>query len=149
MAIVCGVGATGIATVVVYSELRYHSKRDNELTPPTNSSRVAMETAWTLIPLLLYMGMFAFGPQLYFDDERQPDNALQVYVVAKQWMWKTQRLDGVREINELHVPVGKPIKLLMISQDVIHSFYVPDFRIKQDVLPGRYTSIWFQADKPG
>ena len=149
MVIVCGAVATGIATVVIYSALRYHRKRDDELPPPTISSSVAMETAWTLIPLLLFMGMFAFGAKLYFDVERPPDNALQVYVVAKQWMWKTQRLDGVREINELHVPVGKPIKLLMISQDVIHSFYVPDFRIKQDVLPGRYTSIWFEADKPG
>ena len=149
MVVVCGTVATAIAIVVIYSALRYHRKRENELPPPSISNSVVMETAWTLIPLLLFMGMFAFGAKLYFDVERPPDNALQVYVVAKQWMWKTQQLDGVREINELHVPVGKPIKLLMISQDVIHSFYVPAFRIKQDVLPGRYTSIWFQADKPG
>jgi cytochrome c oxidase subunit II len=149
LVVVCGAVAVAIACVVIYSALRYHRKREDELPPPSINTSVPMETAWTVIPLFIFMGMFAFGAKLYFDIERPPDDALQVYIVAKQWMWKAQQLDGVREINEMHVPVGQSIKLLMISQDVIHSFYVPAFRIKQDVLPGRYTSIWFRATKPG
>lgn len=149
LVVVCGAVSTGIAFVVLYSAWHYRRKRDNELPPPSISNSVKMEAAWTLIPLFLFMGMFAWGAKLYFDIERPPGDAEQIYVVAKQWMWKTQRPDGIREINELHVPVGQPVKLLMISQDVVHSFYVPAFRIKQDVLPGRYTSIWFRATKPG
>jgi cytochrome c oxidase subunit 2 len=93
--------------------------------------------------------MFAYGAKLYFDIERPPDNAITMYAVGKQWMWKVQHPEGQREINQLHIPVGQPIKLVMTSQDVIHSFYVPAFRTKQDVLPGRYTMTWFEAVKPG
>lgn len=149
LVVVCGTVATAIACVVIYSALRYHRKRDNELPPPFPTNSVPLEAAWTIIPFFLFMGMFAWGAKLYFDIERPPDDARLVYVVAKQWMWKTQQLDGAREINQLHVPVGESIKLLMTSQDVIHSFYVPAFHIKQDVIPGRYTSIWFRATKPG
>jgi cytochrome c oxidase subunit 2 len=98
---------------------------------------------------VLFMAMFFFGLRLYFDIERAPDQSEQIYVVAKQWMWKLQHAGGQREINTLHVPVGQPIRLNLISQDVIHSFFVPAFRIKQDVLPGRYTTIWFKAERPG
>ena len=149
LVVVCGSVATAIAAIVIYCVLRYHRKSENELPPPMPSNNIPLEIAWTAIPLFIFMGMFAYGAKLYFDIERPPDDALQVYVVAKQWMWKTQQLDGAREINELHVPAGQDIKLLMTSQDVIHSFYVPAFRIKQDVIPGRYTSIWFRAEKPG
>ena len=149
LVVVCGTVAVAIAGVVIYSAIHYHRKSENELPPPSISNSVRIETAWTVIPFFLFMGMFAWGAKLYFDIERPPDDALEVYVVAKQWMWKTQQLDGAREINQLHVPVGRSVKLLMTSQDVIHSFYVPAFRIKQDVLPGRYTSIWFRATKPG
>jgi cytochrome c oxidase subunit II len=149
MVALCGTVATAIAAVVVYSAVRYHRKRENELPPHLPTDDVRLETAWTVIPFVLFLGMFTWGTKMYFDIERPPDDALQVYVIAKQWMWETQQLDGAREINELHVPVGRDIKLLMASQDVIHSFYVPAFHIKQDVLPGRYTSIWFRADKPG
>jgi cytochrome c oxidase subunit 2 len=110
---------------------------------------IPAEVTWITIPTLLFLVMFTFGTKLYFDIERAPDNAEDVYVVAKQWMWKLQHLGGQREINTLHVPVGRAIKLNMISQDVIHSFFVPAFRIKQDVLPRRYTTIWFKAMKPG
>ena len=149
LVVVCGSVASAIAAIVIYCVLRYHRKSENELPPPMPSNNIPLEIAWTAIPLFIFMGMFAYGAKLYFDIERPPDDALQVYVVAKQWMWKTQQLDGAREINELHVPAGQDIKLLMTSQDVIHSFYVPAFRIKQDVIPGRYTSIWFRAEKPG
>jgi cytochrome c oxidase subunit 2 len=99
--------------------------------------------------LVLSLGMFVWAATVYFRIERPPADATEMYVVGKQWMWKIQHPEGQREINQLHVPVGRTIKLTMTSQDVIHSFYVPAFRIKQDVLPGRYTTIWFQATKAG
>jgi cytochrome c oxidase subunit 2 len=145
---VCGLVATGIAVFVVFAAIRYRRRRDNEL-PPQISGNIRLEIAWTAIPLLIFMGMFAWGATLFVDLRQPPRNATEIYVVAKQWMWKLQALDGRREINELHVPVGRPVKLIMTSQDVIHSFFVPAFRVKQDVLPNRYTTLWFQPDKPG
>jgi cytochrome c oxidase subunit II len=93
--------------------------------------------------------MFAWGAVIFFDARTPPQDATEIYVVAKQWMWKLEHPEGQRELNELHVPVGRDIKLIMTSQDVIHSFYVPAFRLKQDVIPGRYTTMWFKATKPG
>ena len=93
--------------------------------------------------------MFVWGASVFFAMSRPPDETLNIYVVGKQWMWKFQHLDGQREINELHVPVGRAVKLIMTSEDVIHDFFVPAFRVKADVLPGRYTTIWFQADQAG
>jgi cytochrome c oxidase subunit 2 len=90
-----------------------------------------------------------WGAVVFFHAQRPPKGAIEIYAVGKQWMWKFQHMDGQREINELHVPIGQPVKLTMISQDVIHSFFVPAFRVKQDVLPGRYTTVWFQATKTG
>jgi len=110
---------------------------------------LALELTWTLIPFGLAMVMFFWGAQVYLAIARPPDDALPVYVVGKQWMWKIQHLEGRREINELHVPVNRAVKLTLTSEDVIHSFFVPAFRIKQDALPGRYTTLWFQATKPG
>ncbi len=148
MVIVCTLTATCIAGVLIYSAIRFHRQRENQMGSQRRYN-IPAEIAWTVIPFFAFMGMFAYGAKLYFDIERPPDNAIPVYVVAKQWMWKLQHPSGQREINELHVPVGQPIKLTMTSQDVIHSFFVPAFRIKQDVLPGRYTSIWFEATRPG
>ena len=145
---VCGVVATGIAVLLIYWTIRYHRRRADEL-PEQIEGNIKIEAAWTVIPLILFLGMFGWGAKLYFEIERPPANARTVYVVAKQWMWKAQYATGQREINTLHVPVGEPVQLIMISQDVIHSFFVPAFRIKQDVLPRRYTAIWFQATKPG
>ncbi|MGH9554276.1 MAG: cytochrome c oxidase subunit II, partial [Terriglobales bacterium] len=104
---------------------------------------------WTVIPLLIALTMFGWGASIFFAMNRPPRGALEIYAVGKQWMWKFEHTGGQREINELHVPVGRDVKLNMISQDVIHSFYVPAFRVKQDVLPGRYTTLWFHATKPG
>jgi cytochrome c oxidase subunit 2 len=112
-------------------------------------SGFALEILWSVIPFGITMVMFTWGASVFFKMHRPPDNALQVYVVGKQWMWKMQHMEGQREINELHVPVGRPVKLTMTSEDVIHSFFVPDFRVKQDVLPGRYTTLWFEATKVG
>jgi cytochrome c oxidase subunit 2 len=109
----------------------------------------ALEITWSVIPLGIFMVIFSWGAVIYFHERTPPRAASEVYVVAKQWMWKLQHQEGAREINELHVPVGRDVKLIMTSQDVIHSFYVPAFRIKQDVLPGRYTTAWFRATRPG
>jgi len=108
-----------------------------------------LEVTWSVIPLGIFLFIFVWGAFLYFRERTPPRSATEVYVVAKQWMWKLQHEEGQREINELHVPVGRDVKLIMTSQDVIHSFYVPAFRIKQDVLPGRYTDLWFRATKAG
>ena len=108
-----------------------------------------LEITWSVVPLFIFLVIFAWGAFIYFQERTPPRDATEVYVVAKQWMWKIQHPEGQREINELHVPVGRDVKLIMTSQDVIHSFYVPAFRIKQDVLPGRYTTVWFQRDQAG
>jgi cytochrome c oxidase subunit 2 len=102
-----------------------------------------------VIPLALVMVAFFWGASVYFTIARPPDGALEIFVVGRQWMWKFQHPDGQREINELHVPVGKPVKLTMASEDVIHSFFVPAFRVKHDAVPGIYTTVWFEATKPG
>ncbi|MEO8603054.1 MAG: cytochrome c oxidase subunit II [bacterium] len=108
-----------------------------------------LEVAWSIIPFGITMVIFFWGAWLFFAQARPPDNAHEVFVVGKQWMWKLQHMEGRREINELHVPVGQSVRLTMTSEDVIHSFYVPAFRTKFDVLPGRYTTAWFNATKPG
>jgi len=108
-----------------------------------------LETAWSVIPFGVMLTFFIWGAVIYFRERTPPTNATEVYVVAKQWMWKIEHMEGQREINELHVPTGQNVKLIMTSQDVIHSFFIPAFRIKQDVLPGRYTTLWFNATKPG
>ena len=108
-----------------------------------------LEVTWSIIPFFVFMVIFAWGAIVYFKERTPPADSTEVYVVAKQWMWKVEHAEGQREINELHVPVGRDVKLIMTSQDVIHSFYIPAFRIKQDVLPGRYTVEWFKATKPG
>src|SRR5271165_828737 len=108
-----------------------------------------LEITWSVIPFFVMLTFFVWGAVIYFRERTPPADSTEVYVVAKQWMWKFEHLEGQREINELHVPTGQDIKLIMTSQDVIHSFFVPAFRLKQDVLPGRYTVAWFRATKPG
>lgn len=108
-----------------------------------------LELTWTLVPFGVFMIFFIWGASIYMAEATPPRDSLQIYVVAKQWMWKIQHEQGQREINSLHVPMDRDVRLTMISQDVIHSFWVPEFRIKADVLPGRYTTIWFRANKTG
>jgi len=107
------------------------------------------EVAWTAVTLLVFVGLAVWGADLYLRLYNPPPDALQIFVVGKQWMWKAQHPGGQAEINELHVPAGQDIRLVLASQDVIHSFYVPALRIKQDVVPGRYETMWFRADRPG
>ncbi len=137
-----------VVILVVIFSLKYKRKKATEIGVPIHGS-VALEIVWTLIPLVLAMVMFAWGAVIYMDFRRAPSNTMDVYVIGKQWMWKLQHADGRREINELHVPLGRDVKLIMASEDVIHDFSIPNFRIKMDVIPGRYTTLWFRATKTG
>jgi len=145
---VAGFFSVLIFTLVLIFAIRYRRRVGNRTATQIHGS-TALEIVWTVIPLVLTMVMFGWGAVLYVRNARAPAGSLEVYVVAKQWMWKLQHPEGNREINELHVPSGVPIRLVMTSEDVIHSFYVPAFRIKQDVLPNRYTTMWFQPTRPG
>ena len=133
---------------IFYFAVRYRRRSENEL-PPVVHGGMTLEILWTVIPFGLTMVMFTWGAAVFFDESRPPDDAMQIYAVGKQWMWKLEHLEGQREINELHIPMGRAIRLTMTSEDVIHSFFVPAFRTKQDVVPGRYSTIWFQPTKPG
>ena len=137
-----------IAGLVVIFAIKYRRSEHDEVGVAIHGS-LALELLWTVIPFGIAMVMFVWGAKVFFDMTRPPTGAMEIYVVGKQWMWKVQHLDGQREINELHVPVGRPVKLTMTSEDVIHSFYIPAFRVKQDVVPGRYTTMWFEPTKAG
>jgi cytochrome c oxidase subunit 2 len=136
-----------IFILILVFAINYRRSRGREAEQIEGSN--ALELTWTGVPLLIFLGIFVWGAVIYFKEMTPPEDSAEIYTVAKQWMWKFQHLEGQREINELHVPVGRDVKMIMTSQDVIHSFYVPAFRIKQDVLPGRYTTAWFRATKPG
>jgi cytochrome c oxidase subunit 2 len=128
----------------------YWYRRENRVNRRIDYSGVwKLEAAWALIPLVIAMLLFAYSAAFYFRQRHPPETAREIHVIGKQWMWKLQHPEGKREINSLHLPVGVPVKLLMTSQDVIHSFFIPSFRLKQDVLPGQYTTLWFTATKPG
>jgi cytochrome c oxidase subunit 2 len=138
-----------ILVLIVYFALKYRHGAHVDRSQRPGQRYWILEITWSLIPLGLTMIMFGWGADLFFKVHHPPPDCIEIHVLAKQWMWKIQHAGGKQEINSLHVPVGKPVKLRMISEDVIHSFFVPNFRIKQDVLPGRYTTIWFQPTKTG
>jgi cytochrome c oxidase subunit 2 len=137
-----------IASLIVYYAVKYRRRAPNSIGVVAHGG-MTLEIAWTVIPLLITLTVFVWGASVFFAMSRPPDETLNIYVVGKQWMWKFQHLDGQREINERHVPVGRAVKLIMTSEDVIHDVFVPAFRVKADVLPGRYTNIWFQPTRPG
>src|SRR6185312_8886936 len=137
-----------ISGVIIFFVIRYRRRTPHEIPRPIAGSHT-LETLWSVIPFVISMSFFVWGAALYFRQSRVPKNALEVYVVGKQWMWKFQHSTGQREINELHVPVGRKVKLIMTTEDVIHDLYFPAFRIKTDVVPGKYTTEWFEATKPG
>jgi cytochrome c oxidase subunit II len=145
--IVSGLMTLLIFVAVAYFAARYRYRRGVPAEQIEGS--IPLELTWSIIPFFVFMAIFAWGAVVFFRGRTPPRDSTEVYVVAKQWMWKLEHAEGQREINELHVPVGRDVKLIMTSQDVIHSFYVPAFRMKQDVLPGRYTMAWFHATKPG
>ena len=140
--------ATLILILIIAFAVKYRRRSDDEQPRPI-SGNLGLEILWTLVPLSLTLVMFVWGARLFFITFYPPTDALEINVVAKQWMWKVQHAEGRSEIDELHIPTGRPVKLIMTSQDVIHDFFVPAFRVKNDVLPGRYTTLWFEATKPG
>ncbi len=149
--VVVSVIMTAAIFVTVFGfAIKYRKKSDTYIPPPMHGSTV-LEITWSVLPFLVMLVMFAWGTKIYFDEYTIPltNDAIDVYVVGKQWMWKVQYPEGMREINELHVPVGRKVRLTMASEDVIHSFFVPAFRLKRDVVPGRYNTTWFEATKPG
>ena len=138
----------GITIAILYFAVRYRRRSPDERPAEIHGS-LALELVWTLIPLGIVMVLFVWGAKVYFHMNRPPDDAMTVSVVGKRWMWKLQQPTGQREINELHVPVGRAVRLVITSEDTIHSFYVPAFRIKRDAVPGRYSQAWFRATKTG
>jgi cytochrome c oxidase subunit II len=145
--IISGMITLLIFVAIVYFAARYRYRKGVPAEQIEGS--IPLELTWTIIPFGVFLVIFAWGAVVFFQSRTPPRDSTEVYVVAKQWMWKLEHAEGQREINELHVPVGRDVKLIMTSQDVIHSFFVPEFRMKQDVLPGRYTVAWFRATKPG
>ncbi len=142
-----------VMTVVIFFFVGFFAfkyRRRSELTAPRQSTAPFLEIAWSVIPFLVMLVMFAWGTKLYFQNYTPPrKDTLDIYVVGKQWMWKVQHPGGQREIDELHVPTGRAVKLTLASEDVLHSFYIPAFRLKHDVVPGSYQTYWFEATKPG
>jgi cytochrome c oxidase subunit 2 len=141
------VGLTLVGTLVFGFAIRYRKERNPVATQVEGST--LLEATWTIIPLALFLIVFVWGALLYFRIYTPPPNSMNIYVVGKQWMWKAEHPGGQHEINALHVPTGQPIQLTMISQDVFHSFSIPDFRVKREVIPGRYSTVWFEATTPG
>jgi len=140
-----------IAVLVVYFAIKYRRKDDSVPAPVDEHSigGMILEIVWSVIPLGLSLVMFAWGASIFFTESKPPADAMEVFVTGKQWMWKIQHNEGAREINELHIPINRDIRLTMTSEDVIHDFYVPAFRTKADVLPGRYTTEWFRPTQLG
>jgi cytochrome c oxidase subunit II len=144
----CGAVAVLVCLTIVFFCIRYRRGSDADRSPPKWRQR-PFELTWTAVPFFIFLGLFFWAADVFFGMSRPPENATEIYVIGKQWMWQIQHPDGRREINELHIPVGQPVKLIMTSEDVIHDFFVPEFRNKQDVVPGRYTTEWFTPTKAG
>jgi len=145
---VCLFFAVGVTIAIVWFFFRYHRRGKNEVGIPLHGDS-RLETLWIVVPLMLAMAMFSWGAVIYVDYRHMPKDTLDIYMIGKQWMWKAQQPNGIREINELHVPVGRNVRMILASEDVIHDFYVPAFRVKMDVVPGHYNTMWFRPTKPG
>lgn len=137
-----------IVAAIFFFAVKYREK-EKYATPEEMHGSIVLETVWSIIPFVISMTIFLGGAYVYYNQYRLPEDGMDVYVVGKQWMWKLQHETGHREINELHVPVGRNVKLTMTTEDVLHDFSIPAFRTKADVVPGRYTYLWFNATKPG
>ncbi len=134
--------------MVIVFAIKYRRRSEDEQ-PEQNHGNLALELSWTIIPLFIALFVFLVGADIFFRLHKSPDDPLEIYAVGKQWMWKIQHESGKREINTLHVPKGQPVRLTMTSEDVLHDFFIPAFRVKNDVLPGRYTTLWFEATQTG
>jgi cytochrome c oxidase subunit 2 len=137
-----------VGFLVVFFAVKYRRRHPDDVGADIHGSLV-LELTWTIIPLILSMVMFGWGASLFFRMSRPPANAMDIYVVGKQWMWKVQHPEGKREINELHVPIGRPVRITLGSEDVIHDYGIPAFRTKMDAVPGRLTTMWFTATVAG
>ena len=137
-----------IATLVVSFAIKFHRRHPDEVGAQVHGGLV-LELAWTFVPFVIAMVIFFWGAKVYMVMASPPAETLNIYIVGKQWMWKVQHTTGQREINQLHVPVGRPVKLIMTSEDVIHNFSIPAMRVKADVIPGRFVQIWFEPTRPG
>jgi cytochrome c oxidase subunit II len=151
--VLSGVVALAVAVLIVWFAIRYRqgsaAKRTLADAAEREKTMRRIEIVWTVVPVVLFLVMFVWSARVYYRSVAVPKDALPIYVVAKQWMWHAEHPGGEREIDELHVPADRPVELVMTSQDVIHSLSIPAFRVKQDVLPGRYTTLWFTANRPG
>lgn len=136
----------GIAAVVFI--IKYRRRRIDEI-PEQVEGAMLLEITWTVIPFLITLVIFGWGAKIYYEMYTEPKEAMEIFVTGKQWMWRAQHPDGIREINQLHLPVGQRVKLTMTSEDVLHSYFIPAFRTKTDVVPGRYTTTWFTPTKAG
>jgi cytochrome c oxidase subunit 2 len=145
---VCAFFTVLVVALVAYFTIKYRRRSPDDVGADIHGS-LALELTWTFIPTVLALIMFVWGANLFFYLSKPPRNAMELYVVGKQWMWKVQHPEGVREINEMHVPIGRPIRLTMGSEDVIHDYSIPAFRVKMDVVPGKLTTMWFEATTPG
>ena len=137
-----------LIAVIVYFVIKYRRQSEDEVTPLITHNN-KLEVTWSVIPLILVLIVFGWGYQVFLNQRAMPDDAYEVNVTAQKWIWQFKYENGAQTTGELHVPADRPIKLIMSSNDVIHSFFVPDYRLKQDVVPGRYTEMWFNAPEPG
>ena len=140
--------SAAITAAIVIFFFKFHRKSKNEIGVPIHGD-MRLEVMWIVVPAILSLAMFGWGAVVYVDFRHAPQDTLDIYVIGKQWMWKIQQPNGRREINELHVPVGRSVKLVLASEDVIHDFFVPAFRVKMDVVPGHYNTMWFRPTKAG
>ena len=148
MIAVCLFFAVAICAAVIYFFFKYQRKQPDEIGVPIHGD-LRLEITWIVLPFFLLLAMFGWGAAIYVDYRHTPADTLDIYVIGKQWMWKLQQPDGRKEINELHVPVNRNVRLIMGSEDVIHDFSIPAFRVKMDVVPGHYNNMWFRPTKTG
>jgi cytochrome c oxidase subunit 2 len=137
-----------VVVLVLYFAIKYRDDTGLKVGAPITGS-IPLEIGWSLVPFIVAMAIFVWATAVYFHAVRPPDQTMEIYSTGKRWMWRFQHVDGQREINQLHVPIGRPIKVTFTSEDVLHDLYIPAFRVKADAIPGRYSSIWFMPTKTG
>jgi cytochrome c oxidase subunit 2 len=140
--------AVVVVIFVIYFAIKYRDDTGDKVGAPITGS-MPLELGWSLIPFFISIGIFVWASVVFFHIVRAPDQTLDIYSTGKRWMWRFQHIDGQREINELHVPVGRPIRVVFTSEDVLHDLFIPAFRVKADAVPGRYSAIWFEPTQVG
>ena len=145
---VTGFFALLVVVLVLYFAIKYRDDTGLKVGAPITGS-IPLEIGWSLVPFFVAMAIFVWATVVFFQIVRPPDQTLQLYATGKRWMWRVQHPDGQREINQMHVPLGRPIKVTFTSEDVLHDLYIPAFRVKADAIPGRYSTIWFTPTKTG